>query len=340
MTQYFGIDLGTSTIKISYGNEYHLIPSLIGEVNPGWGGGAGDTSFENNLVIIDGSEKWYVGELARLQSEVKRPLAHNGQMKSAEEVFLAIKAALGLTIKNIDEDVVIATGVPVATSMEVMKNLSKMLKGNIEIHIENEATKEKRKFEINIEKTLVMPEPYGTYYKTLKEKGAEEAVDTVLIDIGHGSTDILTMYQGRPMRTASGSLIEAVDTLTNRMAKALQEKSGQIIKPFDLMMVIKNRRDTVMIGGQTYSIKGLMDHYSKQIAKVIIDEVKRLITTLPPDAFVEFYIICGGGAYSFGDVIKEAIIEGKLVSSPENVIIPEDPVLSNAQGFELIANKK
>lgn len=339
MTQYFGIDLGTSTIKISYGNEYHLIPSLIGEVNPGWGGGGGDTSFEKNLVIIDGSEKWYVGELARLQSEVKRPLAHNGQMKSAEEVFLAIKAALGLTIKNIDEDIVIATGVPVATSMEVMKNLSKMLKGNIEIHIENEATKEKRKFEINIEKTLVMPEPYGTYYKTLKEKGAEEAVDTVLIDIGHGSTDILTMYQGRPMRTASGSLIEAVDTLTNRMAKALQEKSGQIIKPFDLMMVIKNRRETVMIGGQTYSIKGLKDHYSKQIAKVIIDEVKRLITTLPPDAFVEFYIICGGGAYSFGDVIKEAIIEGKLVSSPENVIIPEDPVLSNAKGFELIANR-
>ena len=182
-----------------------------------------------------------------------------------------------------------------------------------------------------------MPEPYGTYYSVLKEKGADEAVDTVLIDIGHGSTDILTMYQGRPMRTASGSLREAIDTLTNRMAKALQEKTGAIIKPFDLMMVVKKQRDTVMIGGQTYSIEDLKGHYTKQISKVIIDEVLRLISSLPPDAFIEYYIICGGGAYTLGNAIKDAIIEGKLVSSPENVIIPEDPVLSNAKGFEMIS---
>ena len=340
MTKYLGVDLGTSTIKISYGKKHYLIPSLIGEVNPGWAGAAGDRSLEKNMVIIEGSDKWYVGELARLQSEIKRPLASNGQMKSAEETFLAIKAALGLIIDNEDEDIVIATGVPVATSMDIMKNLSRMLKGNIDIHLENEATNETKRLSVNIQKTLVMPEPYGTYYKVLKDRGADEAVDTVLIDIGHGSTDILTMYQGRPMRTASGSLVEAVDILTSRIAKALQEKTGQIIKPFDLMTVIKNQKETVMIGGQTYSIKGLKEHYSKQIARVIIDEVKRLISTLPPDAFIEYYIICGGGAYSFGDVIKEAIIEGKLVSSPENVIIPEDPVLSNALGFELIANKK
>jgi len=340
MVQHIGIDLGTSTIKVTCGDTKYLIPSIIGETNPGWGGATTDKTLENNMVLIDGLERWYVGELARLQSEIKRPLASEGQMKSAEETFIAIKAALGLLIDKSEEDVIIATGVPVATSQEIMKNLSKMLKGTLEIHLENDATKKKRRLTVNIEKTLVMPEPYGTYYKTLKDRGEESAVDTVLIDIGHGSTDILTMYQGRPMRTASGSLIEAIDTLTSRMAKALQEKTGSIIRPFDLMTVLQKQRESVMVAGQTYSIKGLKEHYSKQISKVIVDEVMRLISTLPPDAFVEYYIICGGGAYTFGDVIKDAIIEGKLVASPENVLIPEDPVLSNAYGFELIAKTK
>ncbi len=340
MVQHIGIDLGTSTIKVTCGDTKHLIPSIIGETNPGWGGATTDKSLENNMVLIDGLERWYVGELARLQSEIKRPLASEGQMKSAEETFIAIKAALGLLIDKSEEDVILATGVPVATSQQIMKNLSKMLKGTLEIHLENDATKKKRRLTVNIEKTLVMPEPYGTYYKTLKDRGEESAVDTVLIDIGHGSTDILTMYQGRPMRTASGSLIEAIDTLTSRMAKALQEKTGSIIRPFDLMTVLQKQRESVMVAGQTYSIKGLKEHYSKQISKVIVDEVLRLISTLPPDAFVEYYIICGGGAYTFGDVIKDAIIEGKLVASPENVLIPEDLVLSNAYGFELIAKTK
>ena len=193
---------------------------------------------------------------------------------------------------------------------------------------------------VNISKCLVLPEPYGTYYATLKKRGEDEAVDTVLIDIGHGSTDILTMYQGRPMRTASGSLREATDTLTNRIASALQEKTNQIVKGFDLMMTIRKGRDAVMIGGQTYSIKEIKEYYAKQIAKVMVDEVMRLITTLPPDAFVEYYIVCGGGAYIFGNAIKQAIVDGKLVSSAERVIIPEDPMMSNANGFELIAQSQ
>lgn len=335
-----GIDLGTSTIKISCLGTEFMIPSVIGEINPGWQGGTIDTSLENNLILIEGEEQWYVGELARTQSEVQRALASDGQMKSAEETFLALKAALALIIAKEDQDVVIATGVPVATSLEVMKNLSRMLKGHMEINVKNDATEKVERITCNILKCLVLPEPYGTYYSILKERGEDEAVDTVLIDIGHGSTDILTMYSGRPMRTASGSLREATDTLTNRIAAKLQEKSNMIVKPFDLMMTIKKQKDTVMLGGKSYSIKAIKEHFTASIAKVMVDEVMRLIATLPPDAFVEYYIICGGGAYTFGDAIKKAIIDGKLVSKPEAVIIPDDPVMSNAKGFELISQSQ
>ena len=339
MTRYVGIDLGTSTIKISCGDTKILIPSIIGEPNPGWSGMTSDKSLENNLVLIEGNKEWYVGELARLQSEVRYALASEGQMKSAENTFIAVKAALSLLMENPEEDFVLATGVPVATGAEVMKNLSRMMKGELKIHIRNDSTSELSEYTANVQKTLVMPEPYGTYIKILKEKGEDSAVDTVIIDIGHGSTDILTMYQGRPMRTASGSLIEATDTLTSRMAKALQDKTGAIIKPFDLMSTIMKGRDQVMIGGQYYSIKEIKNYYSDQIAKIIIDEVMRLIATLPPDAFVEYYIITGGGAHSFGEQIRSQIIASKLVAEGDKAVIPKNPVLSNAEGFELIAQK-
>ncbi|MFO8020297.1 MAG: ParM/StbA family protein [Promethearchaeia archaeon] len=335
-----GIDLGTSTVKISCGDQQFLIPSVIGEPNPGWTGTTFEKDLSKNLVLIEGRDKYYIGELARMQSEVKRALASDGQMKSAEETFLAIKAALSLLLENDNEDVNIATGVPVATPLDSMKNLSKMLKGNLEIYVKNDATDETKRLNVNVNTCMVLPEPYGTYYKTLKDRGEDTAVDTVIIDIGHGSTDILTMYQGRPMRTASGSMREATDTLTSRMAKSLQDKTGSIIKPFDLMSTIRKQKETVMIGGQTYSIKKIKNFYADQISKVMVDEVMRLISNLPPDAFVEYYIICGGGAYTFGDTIREAIIDKKLVASPENVVIPDDPVLSNAVGFELVANAK
>ena len=337
MVTYVGIDLGTSTVKLACGETKFLIPSIIGEPNPGWEGMSLDSSLEHNLVVIEGGTEWYVGELARTQSEVKLPLAAEGQMKSAENTFIALKAALSLIIQEPEEEFVIATGVPVSTSIEAMKSLSRMLKGELKIDVRNDNTQEEFHYRANLLKTMVMIEPYGTYYKMLKDKGEETAVDAVIIDIGHGTTDILTMYQGRPMRTASGAIVEATDTLTVRMAKALQDKTGAIIKPFDLMTSIMHGKNQVMVSGKYYAIDELKNYYAKQISKIIIDETLRLIATLPPDAFIEYFIIAGGGAYTFGDEIRSEIIARKLVAEGDKVVTPKDPVMSNAEGFELVA---
>ena len=62
MVLHVGCDLGTSTIKISCGDVTFLIPSVIGETNPGWSGASFDKTLENNLVITEGRDSWYVGE--------------------------------------------------------------------------------------------------------------------------------------------------------------------------------------------------------------------------------------------------------------------------------------
>jgi actin-like ATPase involved in cell morphogenesis len=337
-----GIDLGTSTIKMSSkaGGELIKIPSIIGDPNPGWTGMTLDKSLENNLVLEEDGKSYFVGELARLQSEIKRPLASEGKMKSTRDAAMAIKAALSLFIKSDNEHIYVATGVPVATSQDEMETLSAGLTGEIEINVKNDATGETSSFNVTVDKCLVLPEPYGSYYQILRTSGETRAVDAIIVDIGHGSTDILTIYNGRIMRTASGSLEEAVDTLTTRMARQLQEQTGKIIRPFDLMKTIEKNLAAVMISGQQYDVTETKQYYIENISDIIIDETSRLLGTLPPDAWIERVILTGGGAYVFGETLKEMMWEQNIVKSPEEVVIPNNPVMCNAMGFELVAEAR
>ena len=333
-----GIDLGTSSIKISVGPKRFKLPSIIGEPNPGFKGLTRDKSWENNLIIeLDSGEEYYVGELARLQSLVKIPLAREGRMKSAQDALIAVKAALGLVAERAEQDFIIATGVPVATGTEEMERLSKTLVGSHQIKIKNDATGDVKIIKARVLAAPVMPEPYGSWYYVLKKKGEQKAVDSIIIDIGHGSTDILTIYNGTILRTASGSIVEAVDTLVTKLAQFLNEKTGRMIKPESLIAVLEKGEYAVSIGGVTYDIKPQIESLSNYIARVIVDEVDRLLETLPPDALIRYYILVGGGVYIFGPKIKEILMSRGLIKNPEQVIIPDDPVMSNAKGFELIA---
>ncbi|HME51859.1 MAG TPA: ParM/StbA family protein [Candidatus Lokiarchaeia archaeon] len=339
--KFAGMDLGTSTLKTSFENgtkKYKMI-SMLGDVNEGWTGMSVDKSWINNLVIKHEDKEYFVGELARTQSEIKYALVSEGRMKSAENAFIALKSSLTNVAEDGDE-FIIGVGVPVATSMNEMKELSRLLKGSHEIDARNDATGEEKHMTVEVKKCQVIPEPYGTYYWTLKQRNVDVAIDAVIIDIGHGSTDYLAMYQGRPMRQSSGSLNEAVDTLTSRISKKLNDQTGKYIRPYELMKAIELGRDAVMVGGETFSIKEIKEYYAEQIAKIMVDETERLISFMPPDAFVELYVCTGGGAYTFGSYIQQALANMKMIAAPEDCVIPEDPVMSNAMGFELVVRDR
>lgn len=342
VTHCMGLDLGTSTIKIATknGNQLLKIPSLIGEPNLGFEGMTSDKSWINNLVIEENGNTFYVGELARLQSEVRRPLAAEGKMKSITNAVLAIKAALSQVMNGSAEQFVMATGVPVATSRDESMQLAQGLKGVHSIVVRNDATGEEKTLKANITKCFVLPEPYGTYYKILKDTGENRAVDAIIVDIGHGSTDILCMYKGNMMRTASGSIEEATDTLTSRLARAVQDKTGKILRPFDLMKSIEEGRRELMLGGEKWDIGDALDMSVSGIAEVIFDETDRLLNNLPPDAWIEKIVVTGGGAFVFGEKLRQLFWERNIVKSPDEVIVPDNPVMCNAQGFEMIATAR
>ncbi|MHA1881409.1 MAG: hypothetical protein ACTSYG_13565 [Candidatus Heimdallarchaeota archaeon] len=339
-TLAIGIDLGTSLTKLvgKNGQKIVKIPSLIGDPNPGWKGLGTDKSWINNLVLhTDEGRKFFVGELARLQSEIKRPLAEKGKMKSLKDAIIAIKAALSNFVESDYANLVIATGVPVASSQEEMTNLSSGLKGAMTINVANDATGEEKQIHLKIDKCLVMPVCYGSYYEILKTSGENRAVDAVVIDIGAGATNILTVYEGRLMRTASGSVQESITTLAERIASNLNQQTGKIMRPFELIKSIEMGRTNVMIAGEQFDISETLSYYVKTISNIIVDELSTLLGTLPPDAWIEKVILTGGGAEVFGENMKSILTEQNIVKSPDEVIVPEDPVLANARGFEKIA---
>jgi actin-like ATPase involved in cell morphogenesis len=339
-TVAIGIDLGTSLTKLVGPGAKKIvkIPSLVGDPNPGWKGLAIDKSWINNLMIEDDNgRKYFIGELARLQSEIKRPLAEKGKMKSLKDAIIAIKAALSDFVETDYANLAIATGVPVASSEEEMTTLSSGLKGKMTINVANDATGEEKQINLKIDKCMVMPVCYGSYYQILKESGEKRAVDAVVVDIGAGATNILTIYEGRVMRTASGSVQESINTLAQRIASNLNQQTGKILRPFELIKAIETKRDSVMIAGEAYNISDTINYYVGTISDIIVDELTGLLNTLPPDAWIEKVILTGGGAEVFGVNMKTILTEHNIVKQPEEVIVPKDPVLANALGFQQIA---
>jgi len=258
-----GIDLGTSLTKlVGPSGDAIKIPSLVGDPNPGWKGLGIDKSWINNLILQnDDGRKYFIGELARLQSEIKRPLAEKGKMKSLKDATTAIKAALSNFVETDYANLTIATGVPVASSQEEMTSLSSGLKGAMTINVANDATGEEKQIKLKIDQCMVMPVCYGSYYEILKTSGENRAVDAIVVDVGAGATNILTVYEGRLMRTASGSVQESITTLAERIASNLNQQTGKILRAFELIKAIEVGRDNVMIAGEQYDISETVKYY-------------------------------------------------------------------------------
>jgi len=335
--QAIGIDLGTSTIKISFGTRKLRFPSVIGEPRPGFRGLIEDKSLLSNLVIEHKGREWYVGELARLQSTTKRWLAREGLVKSVEDAIIAVKAALALVLTQKENYVVVTTGVPVGTGSKKMEELGNALKGTHTITVKNDATGEKRTITVHVVACPVLPEPYGTWYYMLRSIGEKKAKDSIIIDIGFGSTDFLTIYKGRILGTASGSIREAVDTLASRLADWLAEQTGKFVEPESLIQVIESPKKLVSISGMVYDISKQIEEISRFIAGIIVDRLEALLDRLPPDAIISYYILTGGGSYVFGKYIRDVMLERKLVRSASQILIPPDPIMANCIGFELIS---
>jgi len=333
-----GIDIG-GNVKVACGEDKFLIPSIIGNPNPGWSGISAKKEWIDNLILVEEGQNYYIGELARMQSELKRLIVEKGRVEHLDDVFKIIKAVLGLCAIQDEQQIVIATGVPISTNVDLMKQMSGSLKGTFNIHVRNDATSEEKNLAIRILKTLVMPEAYGSYYQIVSNSKEQVAFDAIVVSLDY-LTEIITLYKGRPMRLASGNLMDAsLSVLANKIALVLQKATNQIVSPFDLLPNIQQKRNQVNVAGKIYDIGESKEFFIREICRIIVDQLKNLVSQLPYDAQVEHFIITGEGTNIFWKEIELNLLEEGIIEDLDKVIIPEDPIYTNVEGFKNLASK-
>ena len=302
-----------------------------------------DKSWENNLIIVDNEEEYYIGELARTQSEIKNFILDQGSLNRIEDLFLLIKAVLSVLLKEVKDDIILGIGTPISTSIEKMKELSSQLKGEFDVKIINDATKEIIEKKLSITQVLVMPESYGSYYQVVSSfSETNTALNAVVISLDL-LTEILTIFEGKLIRKASRNLTNAsLFVLSNKIAIALRQKTGIIINPHAILENIRGNMEYVVLSGKTYDIGKIKEHYVRQIAKEIVDNLISVLNNLPLEAEIEYYIVTGEAVELFWTEIEMLILEHNIIDPLEldRIVKVKDPIFSNAIGFESLAKKK
>ncbi|KKM96204.1 hypothetical protein LCGC14_1180510 [marine sediment metagenome] len=302
-----------------------------------------DKSWENNLIIVDNEEEYYIGELARTQSEIKNFILDQGSLNRIEDLFLLIKAVLSVLLKEVKDNIILGIGTPISTSIEKMKELSSQLKGEFDVKIINDATKEIIEKKLSITQVLVMPESYGSYYQVVSSfSETNTALNAVVISLDL-LTEILTIFEGKLIRKASRNLTNAsLFVLSNKIAIALRQKTGIIINPHAILENIRGNMEYVVLSGKTYDIGKIKEHYVRQIAKEIVDNLISVLNNLPLEAEIEYYIVTGEAVELFWTEIEMLILEHNIIDPLEldRIVKVKDPIFSNAIGFESLAKKK
>lgn len=343
ITLAIGIDIG-GEIKFCCGSIKLSIPNVIGSSSPvGWGELTADKSWENNLILIENEEESYIGELARTQSEIKNFILDQGNLSKIDDIFLLIKSVLPIILQERDEEeIILGIGAPISTSVEKMKELSSKLKGEFDVKIQNDATKDMIEKKLKIQEVLVMPESYGTYYDVASKSEDGTVIDALVISLDL-LTEILTIYGGKLIRSASRNLTNAsLFVLSSKIAQALQQKAGIIINPNSILENIRGNKNQVTLSGKTYDIGNIKEHYIHQISSEIVDNIINLLNSLPLEAEIEYFIITGEAVELFWTEIEMLILEQNLLDDFDlnRIIKVKDPIFSNAIGFEAMVKKR
>ncbi len=301
--QYIGLDIGTNYTKAtSDGENVIIFPSLV-------------VYGEEKEWSLKGEERdVYVGEEAAYMEqsmenvEVLRPL-HEGRLMHNSYIELAKHA---LNLLNVENEKIIATGLPVKSSKKEREELVSELKQSLHCDV------------------LLLPQPVGTM--------AYMDVDTgVCIDIGFGTTDVIVLADMEYLK--GDTMLVGVDKIYENMEMVIRNRFGISITPEEMTLLLSSEDYEVgrVRGGKRISLKreDIIEEYRtnmKSWAERIVNRVNLLLEGLSV-SLIENIILTGGGAKLPG-VYEEFSEHFKEIGE---IKLPDDPVTSNAKGFYKLA---
>lgn len=324
MTYCLGLDIGYSNLKIVMGEidrqpKELLLPAGAGPASKMPTRLSAQEAGSAIHVMQDG-EPWVAGVPVDHLENVEREL-HTDYPSTRSYRALFHAALLKTGRDHIDR---LVTGLPVSQYLDVGRReaLVDSLKGVHQIT---------SKREVSIEDVVVLPQPVGAYMHLLSASSAED-IDTleeglvIVLDPGYYSFDWVAM-QGRSLRKGSSG------TSQKAMSRVLEEASRLICQEFGhesasnkekIENTIRMGRDTVLVFGDRVDIRPFMAEAIKSVAPQAMASFRQAMRE--EDSGADIVLLAGGGGSAYAEAAREVFPRSRIV-------VPETPVMANAQGF-------
>lgn len=182
---------------------------------------------------------------------------------------------------------------------------------------------------VTVKKVMVIPQPFGGFMQFIH--GAQDEIDVeeatvVVVDPGTFSVDWSVFSKMTPLAELNSSSTKASFVLMERVASLIQEEFGVDVQVGDIETRLIAGKQRMLAGGQDVDLMKLVGRAAEEIVPDVLNQITAKVRQMgrTPDRV----LLVGGGAIFYKDLVTAAFAKN-------TVVVPENPVASNAIGFYL-----
>jgi len=292
-----GIDVGYGLTKVYIGPPTPpiIFPSVIGlaEALRYEGNIISDQKYNGIHLILDEGGR-FIGDLAINQSRTK----WSARDRDRSGILTLILGALSQIKLNDGDEIELITGLPVEWYKQDKSLLIEKLNGEHTIHLSDSDP-----YKIKIIKTLVVMQPFGSYFyrlfdsKTPPDPDIEFGRSKIgVIDIGTYTTDYIIADQGQLFEPGSSSITTGMAKVFDLLRSAIRNKHR--IDPTTREVEAAVKTGKIKIRGIDTEIDNELD----EILIAVSNEIEGEIASrwAGNDHSLDLIIVAGGGASNIG----------------------------------------
>lgn len=320
-----GLDIGYSNVKLAFVDGSGHARTLLFPASSALASSQSKMSMlaqgSGYTVLVDGVS-YVAGADPETLSEFNR-VVHEDYTGTQQYKSLFHAALLAVGVDRIEH---LVTGLPVwqFEDDELTSRLCQQLEGTHQIT---------PKVAVTVDRVTVVPQPFGAFMDCVSRLQANDPVfeSTVLVvDPGFYSVDWVVIDKGQFKRDRSDSDMRASSVVIDRICLLVRDEYGQTPVRERIENALRQGKEEIVVGGSYRNIAPLIDQAKKEVSASIVDKIKEMLRDR--SLSIDVVVMAGGGATLYGDAIKEAFPQSRFLQS-------DDPVLSNARGFLVAANR-
>lgn len=321
-TLHVGIDLGTSQSAIAASNgARHVVDSFVG-----WPVDMVARKVVKRSVLI-GAEALANRTLLDLHRPLERGLIKEGSEKDLAAVREILQHLIALARGERDAARVRAVvGVPAEAMRVNRQQLREVMRGAVD-------------------GLMIVSEPFAVAY------GLDALLNTLIVDIGAGTTDFCVMLGRYPTEEDQRTLTKAGDSIDELLAKAIAERHPQV--QFSSHMVRAWKEEHAFVGEPPGRVRVTAPSHGKPTEIDITDELKAACESLVPPLAETLLDLVSSVEPEYQEKVRQRVIlsgRGSLIRGLDRaleralgdigggkVTTVEDPVFAGAAGGLAIA---